>query len=292
MTGAITLSSSTPGTYTVTNTVAAAGGCAAATATTSVTITAAPTASFSFPAASNCAGSASTVTPTLATGATAGTFSSTTGLTLNAATGAVNLATSTAGTYTVTNTVAAAGGCAASTATATFTVAPRPATPTLTAQFNSATMSTTLTSSATTGNQFFLNGVAIAGATGQTYTFPAAGAPRGSYTVVTTNAQGCASLPSAAALISSSVQPLAGSSLNVYPNPTPDGRFNVELTGYTKAVELNVFNALGQVVYTATVPASANTATQSVDLSQLASGIYILRAKTEGGLDTRRVVKR
>jgi hypothetical protein len=109
---------------------------------------------------------------------------------------------------------------------------------------------------------------------------------------VTTNAQGCASLPSAAALISSSVQPLAGSSLNVYPNPTPDGRFNVELTGYTKAVELNVFNALGQVVYTATVPASANTATQSVDLSQLASGIYILRAKTEGGLDTRRVVKR
>jgi hypothetical protein len=78
----------------------------------------------------------------------------------------------------------------------------------------------------------------------------------------------------------------------VYPNPTPDGRLNVELSGYRKAVELNVFNALGQVVFSATVPASAGNATQLVDLTQLPAGIYILRAKTEGGLDTRRVVKR
>jgi hypothetical protein len=247
-------------------------------------------ASFSYSATANCAGSTGITTPVLGAGASAGTFTSTTGLTIDPATGGIDLATSTAGVYTVTNTVAAANGCAATTATATFTVNERPATPTLTAAFNGT--ATTLTSSAATGNQFFFNGVAIAGATNQTYEVPGSPASLGSYTVVTTSAQGCASLPSAALVVTSGRKPLAGSSLSVYPNPTPDGRLNVELSGYRKAVELNVFNALGQVVFSATVPASAGNATQLVDLTQLPAGIYILRAKTEGGLDTRRVVKR
>ncbi|OGX85720.1 hypothetical protein BEN47_14630 [Hymenobacter lapidarius] len=288
-TGDITLSSSTPGTYTVTNTVAAANGCAATTATTSVTITAAPVATFSYPTAGACAGSTALVSPTLAASATAGTFSSTTGLTLNATTGEVNPATSTAGTYTVTNTVAAANGCAAATATATFTVNPRPATPTLSAAYNGTT--TTLTSSAATGNQFSLNGTAIAGATGQTYVVNGAPAQLGSYTVTTTNANGCTSLPSASLVVTSIAKPLAGSTLSVYPNPTPNGLLTVELAGYHKAVELTVLNALGQTVFSNTVPAASGTTKQVVDLTQLPAGIYVLRAKTEGGLDSRRVVK-
>jgi hypothetical protein len=288
-TGAITLASSTPGTYTVTNTVAAASGCAAATATTTVTITAAPVATFSYATTAGCAGSTSAVTPTLGTGATAGAFTSATGLSINATTGAINLATSTAGTYTVTNTLAAANGCAAATATATFTVNPRPAAPTLTAIRSGST--TTLTSSAATGNQFYLNGTAVAGATGQTYVVNGAAALLGSYTVTTTNANGCVSLPSAVVVVTSSVKPLAGSTLSVFPNPTRDGKLSVELTGYRKAVELTVLNALGQVVFTATVPAATGTTTQAISLTALPSGIYILRAKTEGGLDTRRITK-
>ena len=51
--------------------------------------------------------------PTFSGGGVAGTFSSTAGLVfVSTATGQVNLATSTAGTYTVTNTIAAANGCA------------------------------------------------------------------------------------------------------------------------------------------------------------------------------------
>jgi hypothetical protein len=253
-----------------------------------VTITAAPTAAFSYASAVNCEGAGS-VTTTLATGATVGTFSSTTGLTLNATTGAVDLETSAPGTYTVTNTVAASGGCAAATATAAFTVTARPARPVLTAAYNGTT--TTLASSAAIGNQFFLNGVAIAGATGQTYVITGAPAQLGAYTVVTTSSQGCASLPSTALVVTSSVKPLAGSTLRLYPNPTPDGRFNVELAGYHKTVELSVFNALGQVVYSATVKAAAGTTPHPVDLTRLPSGVYVLRAKTEGGLDTRRIVK-
>ncbi|MGI4870372.1 MAG: hypothetical protein ACRYFX_04235, partial [Janthinobacterium lividum] len=193
-TGAITLSSSTPGTYTVTNTVAASGGCAAVTSTASVTLTAPQTAGFSFPTATVCAGSTATFTPTLSTGATAGTFTlpAATGLTLNPTTGAVTVgATATTGTYTVTNTVAASGGCAAVTSTATFTVNPTPATPTLATSGTAAT-GITLTSSATTGNQFYLNGVAIAGATGQSYLINS-GTKNGTYTVVVTNASGCSS---------------------------------------------------------------------------------------------------
>ncbi|UOQ79150.1 T9SS type A sorting domain-containing protein [Hymenobacter sp. 5516J-16] len=61
------------------------------------------------------------------------------------------------------------------------------------------------------------------------------------------------------------------------------------MQGYTKAVELTVFNAVGQPVRTLTVP--AGRLDQALDLSQLPSGVYMLRARTEGGLDVRRIVK-
>ncbi|MBU6119607.1 T9SS type A sorting domain-containing protein [Hymenobacter siberiensis] len=288
-TGAITLASSTPGTYTVTNTVAAAGGCATATATTTVTITAAPTATFSYATTTGCAGSTTAVTPTLGTGATAGTYASTTGLVINATTGAITLATSTAGTYTVTNTVVAAGGCAAATATATFTVNPRPATPTLSVVYNGTT--TTMTSSATTGNQFFLNGVAIAGATGQTYVVNGLPAQYGSYTVVVTNTNGCTSLPSTPLVITAARNGIAGASLQVYPNPTPTGQVTLELTGYRLATQLTVLDALGRVILSELLPANTGTATRTLDLTGVATGVYLLRLRNTDGVETRRLVR-
>jgi hypothetical protein len=288
-TGAITLASSTPGTYTVTNTVAAAGGCAAATATATVTITAGQVAMFSYATTAGCAGSATAVTPTLGTGASAGTFSSTTGLVLNATTGAINLATSTAGTYTVTNTVAAAGGCAAVTATATFTVNPRPATPTISVVYNGAT--TTLTSSATTGNQWYLNGNIITGATGQTYVVNGLPAQYGSYTVTTTNANGCFSLPSTPLVITAARNGIAGASLQVYPNPTPTGQMTLELTGYRLTTQLTVLDALGRVLISELLPANAGTATRTLDLKGVATGVYLLRLRNTDGVETRRLVR-
>jgi hypothetical protein len=118
--GQITLASSTPGTYTVTYTMAASGGCAAQVATTSVTITAVPTAVFSY-AASPYSQNGGTANVTFS-GTSGGTYSSTAGLTINASTGAITLATSTPGNYTVTYTVAAAGGCSIFTTTANVTV--------------------------------------------------------------------------------------------------------------------------------------------------------------------------
>ena len=286
-TGVITLASSTPGTYTVTYTVAGACG---SSATASVTITAGQAATFSYPATGgNCAGSTGTVAATLATGATAGTFTSTTGLTINATTGAVNLATSTAGTYTVTNTVAVNGGCAAATATATVTVNPTPARPTLTPTYNGTV--TTLTSSAATGNQFYFNGTAIPGATGQTYVINGSTATYGAYTVVATNSFGCSSQASLVTTITTSRAGIAGASLLVYPNPTPTGQVTLELSGLRSTTQLAVLDALGRVVRAETLPATAGTATHTLDLSHMASGVYLLRLTNADGVETRRLVR-
>ena len=282
-TGAITPGSSTAGTYTVTYSV---GGTCPSTGTQSVTITTPALAAFGYANAAYCAtGTAAVV---LATGSTAGTFASAAGLSVNATTGALDLANSTPGTYTVTNTVAASGGCTAVTATATVTVNPLPARPTLTAQYNGPT--TTLTSSAPTGNQFYLNGTAIAGATGPSYVVNSA-AQLGSYTVTTTNANGCPSLPSAPLVVTATAKQLAEAALQLYPNPTPDGKLTLTLTTAHQAVQLSVLNALGQVVYRAVVPASSAAATQPLDLSALSTGVYLLRATTAEGTATRRFVR-
>jgi PA domain/Bacterial Ig-like domain (group 3)/Subtilase family/Putative Ig domain/Secretion system C-terminal sorting domain/PKD-like domain/HYR domain/Ig-like domain CHU_C associated len=96
------------------------------------------------------------------------------------------------GNYTVT--VTTTGGCSASSSATTVTVNPIPATPTITP--NGPTVfcaggSVTLSSSSATGNQWYLNGNAINGATSQTYMAIATGLY--SVTVTTNN---CTSPPS------------------------------------------------------------------------------------------------
>ncbi|HEY3371327.1 MAG TPA: Calx-beta domain-containing protein [Prolixibacteraceae bacterium] len=122
ITGAITSSTSTSGTYTVTYTMAAGGGCSIQTATASLTITSLPDAAFSYTSSPYCNNGANP-SPTLGVGAVAGVYSSTTGLVfVSTSTGQINLAASTPGTYTVTNTIAAAGGCGIVSSTATVSI--------------------------------------------------------------------------------------------------------------------------------------------------------------------------
>uniref|UniRef100_UPI0037DCCF5E T9SS type A sorting domain-containing protein n=1 Tax=Hymenobacter sp. B81 TaxID=3344878 RepID=UPI0037DCCF5E len=290
-TGIINLAASLPGTYTVTNTIAASGGCATSSATATVTITASANAAFSYAGTVFCA-SGSNPTPSI-TGTSGGTFSSTAGLSINPSTGAINLSASTPGSYTVT--YAVGGACPAS-ATASVTINATPATPTLTAtaQPNGSVLLTATGGGAGASYQFYLNGQPVAGATGATYTVSTA-TQNGSYTVVATAPNSCASAASnavTATVVLASAKPLAGSMLSVYPNPTRDGRLTVELSGYRKPVQLTVINAVGQVVYRAQVlPAATGLTQQPVDLSTLPTGVYVLRLSTEGGTDTRRIVR-
>ncbi len=81
-------------------------------------------AAFSYTGSPYCSAGANP-SPTYSGGGTAGTFTSTPGLVINSSTGVVNLSVSTAGTYTVTNTVTNLGGC---TATATIIIHASPTT--------------------------------------------------------------------------------------------------------------------------------------------------------------------
>jgi gliding motility-associated-like protein len=122
-TGQVNLSASIPGTYTVTNTIPMANGCAATSATASITITKLPVATFSYVGSPFCQ-NAVDPSPTYSGGGSAGTFSSTAGLSLNTTNGQVTLATSTAGTYTVTNTITGDKGCPAVMATSSIKIMP------------------------------------------------------------------------------------------------------------------------------------------------------------------------
>ena len=133
-------------------------------------------------------------------------------------TGATN-ATYTAnqsGAYTVVST--SASGCASAVSIAnTVTVNPLPATPTITAATATSFCiggSVVLTSSAASGNQWFKGGAIITGATNATYTANQSG----SYTVRTTNTNGCASAASTATTVT--VNPLPATPTITATTPT------------------------------------------------------------------------
>jgi hypothetical protein len=249
------------------------------------------TATFSYPATSYCVNGTTAPTVTLASGSTAGTYSSTTGLTINATTGAITLSSSTPGTYTVTNTVGATATNCASSATTTVTVAAAPATPTLTSSGTAAT-GITLTSSAATGNQFYRNNVLIPGATGTSYLINS-GSNNGSYTVTVTNAAGCSATSAAVNVtVTAATSAQASTALTVSPNPTRDGLLTLELSGFREAVTLTVTNTLGQRVAESTVASAALGQKQTLNLSALPTGMYLLQARTaSGAVEVRRIVR-
>ncbi|MGQ2983729.1 fibronectin type III domain-containing protein [Flavobacterium sp.] len=124
VTGDIDLAASTLGTHTVTYTVAATAACGSLAVTAEVVINALPVATISYTGSPYCS-DAGTATVTFA-GDAGGIYAGGTGLVINAATGDIDLAASTAGTYTVTYTIAAANGCPDVVATASVTITKLP----------------------------------------------------------------------------------------------------------------------------------------------------------------------
>ena len=104
-TGAVDLNASLPGTYTIENDIVASGGCAASYATSDITITAQEDATYSYGGSTTFCENATNPTATI-TGTTGGAFTSTpTGLTVDGATGEIDLSTSTFGAGSTSYTV-------------------------------------------------------------------------------------------------------------------------------------------------------------------------------------------
>ena len=158
------------------------------------------------------------------------------------------------------------------------TVNPIPPTPTITES------GTTLTSSAASGNQWYLNGNAIPGATGQTYEVTESGEY---FVIVTLN--GCSSEPSNVIIIvMPGINQLSGFSFDVYPVPN-DGKFTVSCSGIVdENLTLEVYNYIGVRIYNTRVLPIQGNIEQTIDLRPVPNGVYSVVLRT----DDNRVVKR
>ena len=179
-TGQVDLSASSAGTYTVTNTIPAFGGCAIASFDATIVISPSDDASFSYSQNNYCI-SEPNPSATI-TGISGGTFSSTVGITINASTGEIDLGTSTNGTYTITYTTP--GPCVNSTTFSVTISSSFDATITQTGPFCGNDAAVNL-SAATTGGTWSGNGANASG------TFDPATAGAGNHDIIYTISGTC-----------------------------------------------------------------------------------------------------
>lgn len=76
--------------------------------------------------------------------------------------------------------------------------------------------------------------------------------------------------------------------LTVYPNPSPDGRFTLQLAGAAAPTELRVTDALGREVYRTSHRAAA--ATTPLDLHPQRAGLYTLEVRSAAGVAQQKLV--
>lgn len=155
-------------------------------------------------------------------------------------------------TYTVTGND---GSSCSSTSSIEIVVNQSPAIPTITL------FSGSLVSSAINGNQWYLDGAPIEGATGQTYTYTGPG----DYTVVVTS-NGCSST-SAITVIAVGIEELLNNT-EVYPNPAETV---LNIKGQILGAQFNLFDTRGQLVRSTVLNANST----SVDIADLANGVYV-----------------
>lgn len=179
---------------------------------------------------------------------------------------------------TATYYVRATGGCVDEQACVPYviTVADKPAVPVITPQDQG------LLSSSSTGNQWYLNGSAIAGAEQASYTAGVSG----SYTVAVTNSDGCTSvsLPYVANVNSN----LGNEAVLLLPNPLHD-HVKVKFTKIVPQVVINIISLEGKIITSARF---VNVSAATLDTKALQPGVYLVRVfSTDGSSQTLRMIK-
>ena len=253
-TGDIDLPTSTPGTYTITYTFS--NGTCSNTATTSVTINALPVATISYAGSPYCATGTATVTQT---GQTGGTYSSIAGLNINAATGDINLTTSTSGTYTVTYNFTN-GTCSNTTTTSVTIIALPVATITYAASPYCVVGTATVTQTGVAGGFYTAPaGVSINGVTGD---INLSTSTPGTYTVTYNFSNG-------------TCNNIATTSVTI--NALPNATINYSGSPYCATGVATVTRAgQGGGTFSSTAGLSINSSTGAVNLSASASGTYVV----------------
>ncbi|MFK7784684.1 MAG: T9SS type A sorting domain-containing protein, partial [Crocinitomicaceae bacterium] len=161
--------------------------------------------------------------------------------------------------------------CAATSSPTQVFVSALPPTPTITANGQ------VLTSSAAFGNQWYLNGQLILGATNSSIT----ATDNGDYTVIVT-VDFCSSLSSTPYSIAGlSIDEIDHLQLSVYPNPT-SGVLSIQST--EQITHIKLYNLQGQLVF------EQDSQFSSVDLTPFRKGMYWLRITTSNKQHERKVI--
>ena len=169
------------------------------------------------------------------------------------------------GTYAVTLIASNSQFADTTSETSYITVIPSPTTPVIQAD------GLILTTSSNANIQWYLNGVAIEGATSNTYTVT----ENGVYSVGASLDNGCESFSSNYSVNTVSIETTNSFEVKLYPNPAGE-KVQIEWSG-AEPLQVILRDASGRMVLSQTMEA-----TSSLNLSNLESGIYLTELRTAG----------
>lgn len=156
-----------------------------------------------------------------------------------------------------------------------ITVNANPTTPTIVD--NAGTLESSYTGS---GNQWYLNGNPIGGATNDTYT-PTQG---GSYTVIYTDGNGCISSSSAPTISTVGIEEVT-ISFSIYPNPASE-KLTIDAGAVVKAT-IKIMDLSGRMV----ISTKMNQSLHQIDVSTLADGVYMIKVEYGNKSVTKKIIK-
>lgn len=177
--------------------------------------------------------------------------------------------------------VTASNNCGVTAASTPITINIYPVPPIPSVTYNNGTF----TSSAPTGNQWYLNGLAVSGATNVTYQ-PNMDAIKNLTVQVRVTNNGCSSDFSDGLV---SVEDAASAkSISIYPNPA-SSLLNISFNNLVGPQNIAIKNVLGQTVYTQTVVAS-NSTVATIPVEQFVKGVYFVTINNGSQEFTQRVI--
>jgi hypothetical protein len=154
-------------------------------------------------------------------------------------------------------------------------------------EFNEAVIETDgnrLISNYATGNQWFLNGVQIAGATEQYYDATESGL----YSLQVTTGE-CVTTTDLQFVVTVAEEPI-GNIIQVYPNPFKD-RIRIEVKS-NETAHVSVFDARGTKIVEKLLDGKAPTKEGELDFSKNPSGLYLLRVQRDGRIYQAKIIKK
>lgn len=161
--------------------------------------------------------------------------------------------------------VTVTSGVSTSSSSVSITVNDLPATPTISQNGNN------LVSSASTGNQWYVDGAIIQNATSNSYTAPAGG----SYQVMVTDGNGCTAMSNPFPMTVGINENRSNSNqISIYPNPTQNS-ITLILPESVNSFETIIWDICGKIML-------KNNNEKTINLSSLNNGIYFIEIKYDG----------